>query len=68
MVDAILVFALRMPDARERVAVLEDLLAFIRERAQEPGTSAAGVQTLHALEAPAGGRAGCRGRGDRACL
>jgi len=50
VVDGILAFALRMPDARERVAVLTDLLAFIRERAQAPGTSTAGVETLDALE------------------
>jgi SulP family sulfate permease len=50
VLDGILSFALRMPDAGERVAVLEDLLAFIRERLLQPGTSAAGVQTLQALE------------------
>ena len=50
VVDGILAFALRMPDARERVAVLTDLLAYIRERAAQPGTSAAGVETLNALE------------------
>ena len=50
VLDGILAFALRLPDARERVAVLVDLLAFIRERARVPGTSAAGVDTLNALE------------------
>jgi high affinity sulfate transporter 1 len=50
VIDGILAFALRMPDAGERVAVLADLLAFIRERATQPGTSAAGVETLTALE------------------
>ena len=40
--------ACRVP--RERVAVLTDLLAYIRERATQPGTSAEGVETLHALE------------------
>ena len=50
VLDGILAFALRMPDADERVAVLVDLLAFIRERARQPGTSRAGVETLHALE------------------
>ena len=50
VVDGILAFALRMPDAHERVAVLTDLLAFIRERSKTPGTSAAGVETLVALE------------------
>jgi MFS superfamily sulfate permease-like transporter len=49
-VDAILAYALRIPGARERVAVLTDLLAYIRERAAQPGTSAAGVETLNALE------------------
>jgi high affinity sulfate transporter 1 len=50
VIDGILAFALRMPDAGERVAVLTDLLAFIHERATQPGTSAAGVETLSALE------------------
>ena len=50
VVDAILAFALRLPGADERIAVLTDLLAYIRERATQPGTSAAGVETLVALE------------------
>jgi len=50
VVDAILAFVLRMPGARERVVVLDDLLAYIRERATQPGTSAAGLETLTALE------------------
>ena len=50
MIDGSLAFVLRLPEARERVAVLTDLLAFIRERAKQPGTSAAGVDTLKALE------------------
>ncbi len=50
VVDAILAFVLRMPGARERVAVLDDLLAYIRERATQPGTSVAGLETLTALE------------------
>ena len=50
VVDAILAFVLRLPGADERVAVLTDLLAYIRERATQPGTSAAGVETLAALE------------------
>jgi MFS superfamily sulfate permease-like transporter len=50
VVDAILAFALRLPGADERVAVLTDLLAYIRARATQPGTSAAGVDTLEALE------------------
>ncbi len=50
VIDGILAFVLRMPDAGERVAVLTDLLAYIRERATKPGTSTAGVETLNALE------------------
>jgi MFS superfamily sulfate permease-like transporter len=50
VVDAILAFALRLPGADERVAVLTDLLAYIRARATQPGTSAAGVDTLETLE------------------
>jgi high affinity sulfate transporter 1 len=50
VVDAILAFLLRLPGADERVAVLTDLLAYIRDRAAQPGTSAAGVETLAALE------------------
>ncbi len=50
VIDGILAYALRLPDAAERVAVLEDLLAYIRERATRPGTSAAGLDTLAALE------------------
>jgi sulfate permease, SulP family len=68
VVDGILAYALRLPDARERVSVLTDLLAFIRERALQPGTSRAGAETLHALElrlsaelAAAGGSNGTSG-------
>ena len=50
VIDGILAFVLRLPGADERVAVLTDLLAFIHERAQRPGTSTAGVETLNALE------------------
>ena len=50
VVDGILAFTLRLPDARDRVAVLVDLLAFIHGRARQPGTSAGGVETLNALE------------------
>ncbi len=50
VLDGILAFVLRMPDAGERVAVLADLLAFIHQRARQPGTSTAGVETLSALE------------------
>lgn len=50
LMDGILGFALRLPDAGERIAVLSDLLAYIRERARQPGTSAAGVELLDALD------------------
>jgi sulfate permease, SulP family len=50
VVEGILAFALRSPGAGERVAVLTDLLAFIRERAARPGESAEGVEVLAALE------------------
>jgi SulP family sulfate permease len=50
VIDGILAFVLRLPGARERVAVLSDLLAYIRERAAQPGTSFEGIETLHALE------------------
>ena len=50
MIDGILAFALRSPGAAERVAVLTDLLAFLRERATRPDVSAEGVELLTALE------------------
>jgi anti-anti-sigma regulatory factor len=50
VIDGILAFVLRLPGARERVAVLTDLLAYIRERARQPGTSVEGVETLTTLE------------------
>ena len=66
VIDAILAYALRLPDADERVAVLTDLLAFIRERAQRPGTSLTGLETLNALERRlAAELAAVGGRGDR---
>jgi sulfate permease, SulP family len=49
-IDGILAFALRQPGAADRVAVLADVLAYIRERASQPGTSAAGLETLTAVE------------------
>ena len=70
MIDGILAFALRPPGAAERIAVLNDLLAFIREREARPGASAEGVELLAALEerlslelAAAGG-AGVSGDGE----
>ena len=50
VVDGILAYVLRLPGARDRVAVLTDLLAYIRGRAAQPGTSIEGVETLNALE------------------
>jgi sulfate permease, SulP family len=50
VLDAIVAFALHMPGARERVAVVTDVLAFIRERRTRPGTSATGVEMLTTLE------------------
>jgi len=50
LIDGLLAFVLRMPGANERIAVLTDLLAFIRHREQQPGTSAAGVELLRVLE------------------
>jgi len=50
VMDGILAYVLRLPGASERIAVLTDLVAFIRERAQQPGTSATGAQLLHVLE------------------
>ena len=42
VIDGIVAFALRTPGAAERVTVLNDLLAFIRERAARPDESAEG--------------------------
>jgi MFS superfamily sulfate permease-like transporter len=50
VIDGIVAFALRTPGAAERVTVLNDLLAFIRERAARPDESAEGVELLTALE------------------
>jgi SulP family sulfate permease len=50
VIDGILAFVLRTPGASERAVVLTDLLAFIRERAAQPGTSAEGVELLDVLE------------------
>ncbi len=63
VVDGIVAFALRSPGAEDRVAVLAELLAYIRERAARPETSAEAVDVLVSLEerltlelAAAGGR------------
>ena len=50
VIDGILAFALRTPGAAERIAALNDLLAFIRERETRPGESAEGVELLATLE------------------
>jgi high affinity sulfate transporter 1 len=50
VIDGILAFALRMPGAEERVTVLNDLIAFIRERRTRAGTGVEGVELLAALE------------------
>ncbi len=50
VVDGIMAYVLRLPGARDRVAVLTDLLAYIRGRAAQPGTSIEGVETLNSLE------------------
>jgi SulP family sulfate permease len=49
-IDGLVAFALRTPGASERIVVLTDLVAFIRERATVPGTSAEGVELLAVLE------------------
>jgi high affinity sulfate transporter 1 len=51
LIDGILAFVLRMPGATGRIAVLTDLLAFIRQRERQPGTTAEGVELLRLLEA-----------------
>jgi len=50
VIDGILAYVLRLPGAGERIAVLGDLLDYIRERVTQPGTSVEGVETLKALE------------------
>ena len=48
--DGILAFALRSPGAAERVAVIRDVLLFVRERRAQPGTTAEAAELLDALE------------------
>ena len=50
VLEGILAFALRAPGSAERVAVLTDLLGFIRERVTRPGESTEGAELLTALE------------------
>ena len=49
-IDGILAFALRSPGAAERVAVLTDLLTFLRERSARPDVGAEGAELMTALE------------------
>ena len=64
VIDGILAFALRTPGAAERVAVLNDLLAFIRERETRPdverGRRRAAGRLGGAALARAGGCGGAR--------
>jgi sulfate permease, SulP family len=50
VVDGILAFALRLPEAPERIAVVNDLLAYIRRRRFLAGAGAPGQELLAALE------------------
>jgi SulP family sulfate permease len=50
VVDGIVAYALRSEGAEDRVAVLTELLAYIRERAARPETSADAVEVLVSLE------------------
>jgi SulP family sulfate permease len=48
--DGILAFALRSPGAVERVAVIRDVLLFVRERRAQPETTTEAAEVLDALE------------------
>jgi MFS superfamily sulfate permease-like transporter len=48
--DGILAFALRSPGAEARVAVIHDVLGFVRERAARPDTSDEAAEILRAIE------------------
>ncbi len=48
--DGILAFVLRAPGAEERIAVIDDVLIFVRERRARPGTTDEAVEVLDALE------------------
>jgi sulfate permease, SulP family len=48
--DGILAFALRAPGAAERVAVIRDVLAFVRQRRAQPETTTEAAEVLDALE------------------
>jgi SulP family sulfate permease len=49
-IEGIVAFVARMPGALDREAILSDLLAFVRERRARPGTSAAAIELMDALE------------------
>ena len=48
--DGILAFALRSPGAEARVAVINDVLIFVRERRARPSTTEEAAEVLDALE------------------
>lgn len=48
--DGILSFVLRIPGAAERLAVIRDVLEFVRERRVRPGTTEEAAEVLDALE------------------
>jgi MFS superfamily sulfate permease-like transporter len=49
VIEGIVAFIRSTSEARERVAVLTDLLAYLRQRRTEPGTSREGIEVLDAL-------------------
>ncbi len=49
-IEGIMTYVTRMSDAGDRETVLNDLLAFVRERRARPGTSAAAAEILEAIE------------------
>jgi sulfate permease, SulP family len=50
-VDGIIAFALRMPGGEERIALLGDVRAFVRERAARPDVGPEGARMLATLDA-----------------
>jgi high affinity sulfate transporter 1 len=48
--DGILAFALRSPGAAERVAIIRDVIEFVRQRRARPGTSDDAAEILDGLE------------------
>jgi MFS superfamily sulfate permease-like transporter len=49
-IEGIMAYLTRVSEAGDREAVLNDLLAFVRERRARPGTSAAAAELLDAIE------------------